>query len=443
MSQSPAAVDYPAAIRAAQGDPQRLEDLYRAAGEAYAADTFANALVASYREAPDNLLYAAWYYRLQGAAPEARPARHPANWRLAVPLSVLLALTLWALSDVRWTVVFGIPYVAVLWAPITALFLIAFLTLSTRQHYLRAALLGVILAAASAYILAMTLRAGEPAGQTYLMLMLLHLPLLSGVAVGLAVLGFRSSARDRFAFLAKSVETIGTAGVASIAGGIFVGLTYGIFEALSVDIPDVFVRLLVAGGAGLIPVLAVAAVYDPALPPGEQEFRRGFGRILAILMRALLPLTLLVLAIYLFFIPFNFQQPFVHRDVLVIFNVLLFAIMGLLIGVTPVQDDDVPTRFQRLLRTGIIALAVLVTVVSIYALAAVLYRTAGTGLSMNRLVVIGWNVLNIGILLLLLARQVRPPQTDWVDSLQGTFRFGTLLYVAWPIFLTLALPWLF
>jgi hypothetical protein len=442
MSSVPA-TSYLPRIQAAERDPQQLEQLYQAARAGREADQFTADLLESYRASPENLLYAAWFYRLQRAGQDAPTARQRADWRLAVPLSVVLALVFWLVSDPRWLLAGRIPYLAVLWAPLTALFLIGFLTLSARGPYLPAILASLALVGATAYVLLMAARGGARTEQTYLTLMLLHLPLLAWAAVGVAVLGWGSSARNRFAFLTKSLEVMGTAGVAVIAGAIFVGLTYGMFQALSVELPMLVIRLLVAGGAGLIPVLAVASVYSPALSPSEQDFTRGLARLLNVLLRALLPLTLLVLVVYLAVIPFNFFQPFVNRDVLVVYNVVLFAIMGLLIGVVPLGGNDLSARAQTLLRAGVLAVGGLVLLVSLYALSAVAYRTAQGQLTMNRLAVIGWNVVNIGILAVLLFRQLRAGREGWVESLQSALRLGTAGYVVWGAFLTLALPWLF
>jgi hypothetical protein len=440
---SAASASYLAAIRAAQDDPQQLEQLYQSAVRAHQADQFASDLVACYEAAPANLLYGAWYYRLQAAVHPDQRSLLSTSWFLAAPLSVLLGAIFWLISDLHWTIAANLPYVTLLWSPIAALFIVAFLSLSARQHYPRFALAGVALAVATAYILALALRQPAANQQTYLLLMLAHLPLISACVVGAYVVGWRSTAHDRFAFLTKAVETIGTAGVYGIAGGIFVGLTVAMFQALNVAIPDIFARLLVAGGAGLIPVLAVASVYNPSVGPSEQEFGRGFGKILVILMQALLPLTLIVLVIYLGAIPFNFWQPFANRNVLIIYNALLFAIMGLLIGVTPISAGMWPARYQRFLRAGILLLAVLVIVVSAYALAAIVYRTAQGELTMNRLAVIGWNTINIAILLLLLGKQLRLGNRSWVDAVHSTAGVGVLLYVAWGAFVVLAFPWLF
>jgi len=147
--------------------------------------------------------------------------------------------------------------------------------------------------------------------------------------------------------------------------------------------------------------------------------------------------------IYIAVIPFNFAQPFVQRDVLIIYNVVLFAVMGLLVGVTPLTPRDYSPRYMALLRAGILALAALVLLVSVYALAAILYRTVGNQLTMNRAVVIGWNSINIALLIVLLYVQLRRRRAAWVDALHVTARLGTTAYVVWGTALVLLLPWLF
>lgn len=445
MAAGAQATDYVSAMRAAAHDAQRLEQLYQSARRAHEVSRFTTDLETVFQESPDNLLFAAWHFRLQEGATGGRLGR---AWVLAIGLSVALGLVLWALSQPELTLPRGIPVLAIVWAPIIALFIIALLALAGRQLPWRLWVVAVSLAAVTAYVIAVAPYAAFPANRPgpendYLMLMALHVPLLAWAALGLFVLGWRSSARNRFAFLTKSIETIGTTGVYMIAGGIFAGLTYLMFEAIGVDIPNPLLRLLLVGGFGLIPLLAVASVYDPAHSPEQQEFRRGFGRILAILMQALLPLTLLVLVIYLAVLPFNFLAPFNNRDVLIVYNVMLFAIMGLLIGVTPTTGDDFAARYQTWLRRGIVAVAALVALVSVYALAATVYRTTQDALTMNRLTIIGWNAINIGILIVLLARQFRAGNAAWIGAAQSAFRLGTRAYVVWAGFLVLALPWLF
>ena len=138
------------------------------------------------------------------------------------------------------------------------------------------------------------------------------------------------------------------AGLFAIAGGIFTAITVGLFEALAVTLPEVVMRLIVFGGVGLIPVLAVAVIYDPGVTPAEQSFDEGLSKVIATLMRVLLPLTLIVLVVYLAFIPFRFWEPFQNRDVLIIYNAMLFAVIALLVGATPIKPADAGAGAARL-----------------------------------------------------------------------------------------------
>ena len=57
-------------IRVAHQDPEGLEDLYQTALRDGEADQFAAAILICHRESPDNILFAAWYYRLQRFEPQ-------------------------------------------------------------------------------------------------------------------------------------------------------------------------------------------------------------------------------------------------------------------------------------------------------------------------------------------------------------------------------------
>ena len=76
-------------------------------------------------------------------------------------------------------------------------------------------------------------------------------------------------------------------------------LAYRHVAQMAMKIPGV----QIAGGGGLIPVLAVAVIYDPLVEPKEQSFDEGLSKLIALLMRLLLPLSLLVLVIYLSRVP--------------------------------------------------------------------------------------------------------------------------------------------
>jgi len=129
--------------------------------------------------------------------------------------------------------------------------------------------------------------------------------------------------------------------------------------------------------------------------------------------------------------------------VLIVYNAMLFAVVALLVGATPVSLAGISPHLARWLRMGIIAVAVLALLVSLYALAAILYRTALDRLTPNRLTFIGWNVINIGLLFLLILHQLRTKEGGWLQGLYRAFSAGTVAYAVWTLVVILALPWLF
>lgn len=438
-------MDYLQQIRAAHNDPEALETLYQAARRGKEESAFVSSLLACREQAPENILYAAWACRLQQAV-EEQADRRSIHWKLAIPLSVALGLICWGLSDPHLDLPAQTPYLLLAWAPISACFIIAFLALTSGERRGRA---GGIVAALLGATLYVTLWVALRERLGYQKLMLVHLPFLAWFGVGASILGFRSDDENRFAALIKSIEVLVTAGIFAIAGGAFGVITFGMFGVLGVEIPESIMRLIAAGGAGLIPVIAVASAYDPHAAPARQRFDQGLSKLVATLMRLLLPLTLIVLAIYLVAIPFNFMEPFRNRDALIVYNVMLFGIMGLLAGATPVSAQGLAPKTQAALRRGILAAAILGLLVSLYALAAIVYRTVWdqpsllAGVTINRLAVIGWNSINIGILVALIVQQFRQGQAGWVSSLHSVFSRGLIGYVVWTAFLILAIPLLF
>jgi len=125
---------------------------------------------------------------------------------------------------------------------------------------------------------------------------------------------------------------------------------------------------------------------------------------------------------------------------------MLFAVVGLLLWTTPVEEEDLSSRSSRLgswLRRGHLALALLAEVISLYALAAILFRTWWDGFTPNRLTVVGWNLINIALLGILLVREWKGGDEGWISAAQRTFAQAMPFYALWSLLLLLALPVLF
>lgn len=433
-------LNYSSQIQSAADDPAQLEDLYQASRQANLEAEFRSEMDALYAQSPDNLLLAAWYHRFL-RSPLAKAARH-IPWGLAILLGLLAGLVMFAISDPGLLIQDNLPAILLFWSPIAALFCLLYLWLVSRKNLSRFLIPALILVLASIYVLLVSNGLVPWYADAYYKQMAIHLPLLSWICLGIALTGLRAASQDRFAFITKSIEVAVAAGLFLIFG-VFLGfITVLLFNTLQVGFTDPLVRLLALGGIGLVSIISVAVLYDPNLPPAAQDFNQGLSKFVVLLMRLALPVSLLILLIYIFFIPFNFMVPFLMRDILIIFNVILFAIMGLLLGVTPLHVDDLSPRLQKYLRSGIIALAGLASLISIYALSAVVFRTS-EGLTMNRTTVIGWNVINLSIFLSALILQLRCGQADWLRRLHLVINRGIAFYVLWCAVVIILIPLLF
>ena len=424
--------------------PEALERRYRSLGNAREREAFIQAIEARYARQPDDPLLAAWHYRLTWVATEAR--RHVIAWAWAVPLALLNGLLFWLLTDDRVAVRLPgdnydfLPGLFLYWMPATASVILIYLAAAGGKRWRRAMAAIAGLAALSLVVqMAYTHMIPRPAVEQYVNLAAIHLPLLSLAAIGVYTLAGRDGPRERFSLLMKMLEAVFLTGMFMAVAGVLSSISGGLFALLTVDFPDWLIRLVFAGGAGLLPILVVAILYDPSRSPAEQTFDEGLGKMISLLLRVMLPLSLLVLAVYAALIPFHFRDPLENRDALIVYTAMLFAVMALLLGVTPVTS---PGREARWLRRGMMAMVVLALLVGVYALAAILYRAWHGVFTPNRVAFIGWDVINLGLLAWLLAVLARRSR-DWTRGVHQVFARAGAAYALWALLMLLILPWWF
>ena len=427
-------------------DPQVLEARYRSLQHSEERQAFRQAIQARYEQNPDHPLIAAWYYRLTWAGEAAQERAIP--WRWAIPLALFNGLLLWLLSDARAGIrlpgesyVF-FPAMLLFWAPITAGTAIVYLTITGERRWLR--MVGIIagLAGVSLYVVAAYNRMiPRPAIEQYIKLSALHLPILALAGLGAYLLAERDAVEQRFALLQTMLEGVFLAGLFAIVGGVFMAITTGLFEMLSVTLPDWLIRVFWAGGVGVIPLLIVAILYDPTRPPTEQSAEAGLSKVVGLILRMALPISLAVLTVYVALIPFHFTDALHQRETLIVYTAMLFAVILLLLGVTPGRSGE---EGRSWLRWSMAALALLAWLVGLYALYAILYRTWQGSLTPNRVAFIGWDVIHVGLLGWLLLVLVRPSEeAAWVTDVRRVFARGAWVYAIWALLMILVLPWQF
>ncbi len=428
---------------AASGEPAGLERLYRRVQEEGNEAAFTEALRQCREAQPGNLLLEAWIYRLDVPLKSEEENIRDHSWWVVIGASVVL-------GGVSALLAGGKPPVpnpgeaAVLfwvgWGPLVALGLLGYLAWAERATKGRARY-----AAAAGAVVLVALYAGLTLGgrtDDTAVLGALHLPFISWAIVGAALcLGYPNPARQSFAYLVKSVEVVLTGGIFFGAGLIFVGLTYGIFAVLGIELPEEDLVVVVAWAAGALPLLALGSVYDAKASPAEQEGQAGLTRTLRILTRLLLPLALGVLLVYvLWFIPVHFRKPFEEREVLIVYNATILAILVLLAVVVSGPVDARSGGRWSLFRYAVLGLGGLTLVLNVYALAAVASRTLESGLTPNRFAVIGWNVTTLLIVASVGVRLWKARRQPWLSVFRESLGLLATLAAVWAVSLLIALP---
>lgn len=443
-------------IQEASSDAAALERFYREAVSSGREESFRDTIAAVIEEKPATPLLASWGYRLEilpldftGQVAATTPgtvelerSRSARSWALAVGISVVLGLVWVLLAGGEQATPFpnpDRPWFWLGWAPATAVGILAYLvfagdSLRLLKRHGAAAAMALVLAIPASW--PVWHRADDVA-----ILTALHLPLLVFLILGGAVTGgLAGQSKAWFSYIVKSAEILLTAAIYLVAGGIFGGLTFGIFAVLGVELPPTFVQRVMNFALGLIPLLAVASVYDPRMSPATQDVSQGPIRLLRLFARLLLPAVVLVLAMYvLWFVPQYFWRPFRERDVLVVYNLTIAAILGLMAVAVPQPRERLGEEWQRWLRYVIVTAGVLTTALNGYALAAVLSRTFHFGITPNRITVIGWNVVTLLVLLNVLVTQLRQRSDDWAASFEAAIVRPVpiaAIWIAWVVFAT-------
>lgn len=273
-------------------------------------------------------------------------------------------------------------------------------------------------------------------------LIALHLPFVAWAAVGGSVtLGRPDRPKNFYHFIVQSMEALVTGGIYLVAGAIFAGLTLGIFAVLGVELPESVLRVAAAFGIGVIPVLAVASVYDPTSTPAEQR-PTGVARILRIGTWLMLPVALGVLALYVFwFIPVYFSRAFHEREVLIVYNATIIAILTLLVAAVSSGGGHRRRQGERVLRLAVLSLSTLTLLLNVYALAAIVSRTLQYGgLTPNRHAVLGWNIVTLLMLAFLLVRSWSSESDEWLPEFQASLARAMVLAVGWASWVVWGLP---
>lgn len=211
---------------------------------------------------------------------------------------------------------------------------------------------------------------------------LVHLPILCWAFLGFVFTG--ASWRDsepRIRFLRYNGELLILASLVALGGLVFSGITVALFEMVSKNSADWYAKNVGVVGAAAVPI-AATYLYDVV-------FTRRTG-IASVLARVFAPLFLMMTGSYLVVAFLGGQNPFVDRSFLITVNGLLLVVLGMTVFSIAERGEQAEVGWIDYVN---VALLVVTLVIDLIALSAILFRLTSYGLTPNRVVVLGVNIV--------------------------------------------------
>ena len=264
-------------------------------------------------------------------------------------------------------------------------------------------------------------------------LIYIHLPILLWSILGYAYLGNDFFNKEkRINYLKYNGDLLIMSGVLLLSCILFTLITFGLFELIGIKIEQFYMQHIAIWAIGAIPILATYLIYN------NPNLTNWISPLIA---KIFTPLVFMNLLIYLSALIYMGKYPFNDRNLLLINNLLLVAVLALIFFSIVEKGKNKNQFFTSILLLG---LSFLTICINIIALSAILFRLWTWGITPNRVVVLGSNVLvfiNLIIVFIALIKVIRKKEA--LVKVQDCIASYLPIYAAWAGFVVLLLPLLF
>lgn len=411
-------------IREHLDEPEALEGLYQRDPEAFR-DAFAEVS----RTVEDSTTLRVWRARLEYRGPPREAAKRQLWLAIAIALSVGALVRLPAIwLGEEWYY----PRLGPSWVILS---LAAYFWLERPDR--RRLIAGLLLAAAAVVFTSVLPSSTGDSGQVQygdsVLMALLHLPILFWAFLGFVFAGASwGDAQSRLRFIRYNGELLILASLVGLGGIVFSALTVALFEFVAEDPAEWYFRNVGVFGAAAVPV-AGTYLYDAV-------FKRHTG-IASVLAKVFAPLFLLMTATYLVVAFVVGQNPFLDRSFLITFNGRLLVVLGMTVFSIAGRGRQSEVGWIDYVN---VALLVVTLVIDLIALSAIVFRLTSFGLTPNRAVVLGANLvvmLHLGWTCRAYLRLIR--RRSGAGPVQQVVVGYLPAYVGWAALVAFVLPFVF
>lgn len=255
----------------------------------------------------------------------------------------------------------------------------------------------------------------------------IHIGLLLWVLFGLSFIALDyKNLEKRMEYIRFNGEFVIMAGLLFLAGGILVGLSLGLFQAIGINLSQFYLHYVIVFGLAAIPVGTLFLIrIQPDLT----------NKIAPVIAKVFMPFVLVSLLMYLGSLLFSTSSLTKDRDALIMFNGMLLGVMAIIIFSISELDKEKSRDWNVLALFALAVLAIIADGIALYAMGTRILQ----GITPNRVVVILSNAL-IFIHLIFIAKSLlecylQKKSPEIIDHAVARFMPVYLIYALFVIFL--------
>ena len=248
---------------------------------------------------------------------------------------------------------------------------------------------------------------------------------------GLAFIGgIRGNNNKRVDFLHYCGDLIIMSGLLLISGGLFTAITISLFQLIGFHIEDFYFENVVVWGLPAIPLIASYLIFN------NEDL---VSKISPIIAKIFTPFVFLILFIFSFAIIFSDKNILVDRELLLMFNIIIIAVLALILfSLSHISSSN---KFQFILLFCLSLVSITDNLIVLFAISS---RLLEFGITPNRLALTGLNLL-VSFHLIIISRQLlllilKKANTN--NVLNGIVRYLPI-YIIWTSIVIFLFPIIF
>lgn len=261
----------------------------------------------------------------------------------------------------------------------------------------------------------------------------IHLPIFLWSLLGYIFVGGKwKNTPQKIAFLKYNGDFVVMTALILLSGGMFTGITIGLFTIINVNIETIYFEYVVVWGLSAVPMISTYLVRNnPQL----------VGRISPVIARIFTPVVFSTLLIFLLVLIYTGKGLYTDRNFLLVFNNVLIGVMAIILFSATEATKSNKNKINLMFLLGLSLLAIILNGL---ALSAISFRLIEFGITQNRIVVLGSNLLifsNLIVVAFQLFNVLR--KGNDIEKVEHVIALFIPVYGIWAALVTFMLPFVF